>query len=154
MLRLGNIATVSREWAAVKRLQFLPMRDMLLQGGARDMPTTRQMQVPGGLMQHLRRTYNESQLQAVTAGLDGRPFVLIQGPPGTGKTQCAPPPPNLPSIRLVLMHGAHARSHYRLNAVAALSVRLQGHSQRRCRLHAVDPQHAQRMADAVAGVLV
>eukprot|EP00892_Ulva_mutabilis_P007653 jgi/Ulvmu1/525/UM001_0533.1 len=87
VLRLGNIATVSREWAAVKRLQFLPMSNALLKGGAQPAPRARRMEVPSGLMHHLRTTFNESQLQAVTAGLDGRPFVLIQGPPGTGKTQ-------------------------------------------------------------------
>lgn len=103
-MRLGNIATVSREWAATKRLEFLPMRDMLLQGGTRQWPVSRQMQVPGGLMQRLRQTFNSSQLEAVTAGLDGRPFVLIQGPPGTGKTQCVPAP--LPAT--ASMHAAAA----------------------------------------------
>ena len=32
----------------------------------------------------MRGTYNESQMQAVTAGLDGSPLVLVQGPPGGG----------------------------------------------------------------------
>jgi Cdc6-like AAA superfamily ATPase len=86
---LGNIATLSREWAAVKRAERSPLRDILLSGAARTLPPAQHLQVPRGLLQHLRDNYNDSQYQALTAGLDGRPLVLIQGPPGTGKTQCA-----------------------------------------------------------------
>lgn len=92
-MRLGNMATLAREWAAVQRFQFSPFKDVLLT--AKYAPSARAataLEVPTPLMQHLRATYNESQLAALTGGLDGRPFVLVQGPPGTGKTQCAPIP--------------------------------------------------------------
>lgn len=86
-MRLGNIATLSREWAAVKRAERSPLRDILLSGAARTLPPTQHLQVPRGLLDHLDTNYNASQYKALTAGLDGRPLVLIQGPPGTGKTQ-------------------------------------------------------------------
>lgn len=33
-MRLGNIATLSREWAAIKRVEVSPIREILLQGNA------------------------------------------------------------------------------------------------------------------------
>lgn len=87
VMRLGNIATLSREWAAVKRAERSPLRDILLSGAARTLPSAQHLQVPRGLLDHLDSNYNASQYKALTAGLDGRPLVLIQGPPGTGKTQ-------------------------------------------------------------------
>jgi AAA domain len=91
VMRLGNIATLSREWAAVKRVEMSPLRELLLQGSAIGLPPGAARQVPAALLEYLRRHYNDSQFQAMTIGLDGRPLVLIQGPPGTGKTQCVPP---------------------------------------------------------------
>lgn len=38
-------------------------------------------------MESIESSHNESQLEAIRAGLSRKPFVLIQGPPGTGKTQ-------------------------------------------------------------------
>ena len=88
VMRLGNMATLAREWAAVQRVEFSPFHDILL-SGCDSARSTARLEVPKPLLQHLQNAYNESQLKALTAGLDGRPFVLIQGPPGTGKTQCA-----------------------------------------------------------------
>jgi hypothetical protein len=92
-MRLGNMATLAREWAAVQRVQFSPFKDILLSGKPRISSPAAQLEVPQRLMEHLQHTFNKSQLDALTVGLDGSPFVLIQGPPGTGKTQCAPDVP-------------------------------------------------------------
>lgn len=100
VMRLGNIATLSREWAAIKRAARSPVRDILLSGSVRALPPAQHLQVPRGLLQQLNANYNESQYEALTAGLDGRPLILIQGPPGTGKTQCVPPPTTPPRISL------------------------------------------------------
>ena len=95
-MRLGNMATLAREWAAVQRVPRLAFKRVLLsgkmqqhQGKQQQLQQARQLHVPPALMEHLKQQYNESQLSALTSGLDNRPFVLIQGPPGTGKTQCA-----------------------------------------------------------------
>lgn len=89
-MRLGNMATLAREWAAVQRIGVSPFRDTLLTCKARAAGRDAALEVPPMLLRHLEGVYNESQLQALTSGLGGQPFVLIQGPPGTGKTQCAP----------------------------------------------------------------
>jgi hypothetical protein len=88
-MRLGNMATLAREWAAVQRVELSPFRELLLSCRAGASTKSLALEVPPLLQKHLVGVYNESQLQALMAGLDGHPFVLIQGPPGTGKTQCA-----------------------------------------------------------------
>ena len=89
-MRLGNMTTLAREWAAVQRVSLSPFRSILLSGQLPSTQPVAPLQVAPVLLAHLRGVYNESQMAALSAGLDGRPFVLIQGPPGTGKTQCAP----------------------------------------------------------------
>jgi len=42
------------------------------------------LEVPPKMRQVMSGMYNESQMAAVTAGLDGSPLVLVQGPPGEG----------------------------------------------------------------------
>jgi AAA domain len=121
-MRLGNMATLAREWAAVQRVHFSPFRDILLTcapgaGGRAHAP----LEVPTPLMKNLKATHNESQLAALTAGLDGRPFVLIQGPPGTGKTQCV-------VCMIVFVQGAP----YRLLVPATFCVGAEHLSEYRC----------------------
>lgn len=89
-MKLANMATLAREWAAVQRIDYAPFRNLLLTGKPSAGLRAARLRVPPRLLDHLRSVYNDSQLEALTAGLDGRPFVLVQGPPGTGKTQCAP----------------------------------------------------------------
>jgi hypothetical protein len=100
------MATLAREWAAVQRVELSAFRELLLSGkvGAGIKPLA--LEVPPRLQKHLESMFNESQLEALMAGLDGNPFVLIQGPPGTGKTQCEPPPPaasNRKSISITII---------------------------------------------------
>lgn len=40
------------------------------------------LEVPPRMRAAMEGTYNESQMKAVTAGLDGSQVVLVQGPPG------------------------------------------------------------------------
>ena len=40
------------------------------------------LEAPPAMRTAMASSYNESQMQAVTAGLSGSPVVLIQGPPG------------------------------------------------------------------------
>eukprot|EP00884_Botryococcus_braunii_P016658 jgi/Botrbrau1/3676/Bobra.0008s0007.1 len=89
--RLANMSTITREWVAVHLVQKLPFLRLLL-----DPTLSRQyvpssshsvLHVPALMKGVLASEYNESQLRAIEAGLDGSPLVLIQGPPGTGKTR-------------------------------------------------------------------
>ena len=40
------------------------------------------LEVPPKMEAVMHGMYNESQMDAVTAGLDGSPLILVQGPPG------------------------------------------------------------------------
>jgi senataxin len=88
---LSNMSTIFREWNAIHCLPFGPLRSVILTGK----PSASQLsernvsklEVPPRMRAVMEKQYNESQMQAVTAGLDGSPMVLIQGPPGTGKTK-------------------------------------------------------------------
>lgn len=40
------------------------------------------LEVPPRMRSAMEGTYNESQMKAVTAGLDGSQVILVQGPPG------------------------------------------------------------------------
>lgn len=56
--------------------------------------------VPKPMMTVLNSAYNSSQLEAITAGLQGTSLVLVQGPPGTGKTT------TILGLLAIVMHAA------------------------------------------------
>eukprot|EP00850_Spirogloea_muscicola_P016885 SM000140S00634 [mRNA] locus=s140:272814:280016:- [translate_table: standard] len=88
LLRLCNLATISREFAALSSAAALPFFPTILAGGmAPPFAGGSRLALPEPLWQHLKSTHNASQLLAIEAGLSDDPIVLIQGPPGTGKTQ-------------------------------------------------------------------
>eukprot|EP00897_Mesotaenium_endlicherianum_P009227 jgi/Mesen1/8332/ME000046S07724 len=89
--QLCNLSTITREYKGLYSAPSLPFAAVLLSGhldaGASGEPPPRDWSVAMPLMDALTVHHNSSQLQAIQAGLDRTPLVLIQGPPGTGKTQ-------------------------------------------------------------------
>ncbi|CAL8467911.1 g7449 [Coccomyxa elongata] len=86
LLRLCNLSTLIREWTALHAFPSLAFKDVLLSANhAKD--NKQALFIPQPVQQAMEAEYNESQMSAVTAGLDRSPVVLIQGPPGTGKTR-------------------------------------------------------------------
>ena len=83
---LGSLSTIIREWVALQHVHCLPFRDVLLQGKPRARKADRRMELAQAMEKRVKQEYNASQVDALRAGLDGTPVVLIQGPPGTGKT--------------------------------------------------------------------
>ncbi|XP_008781447.2 probable helicase MAGATAMA 3 isoform X2 [Phoenix dactylifera] len=90
ILKICSLSTIMREYVGLHSVASLPFKDLILsaaeksdQGNLGD----RAWNVPQPLMDYLQSNLNDSQLDAVQAGLSRRTFVLIQGPPGTGKTQ-------------------------------------------------------------------
>ncbi|XP_078172250.1 putative helicase MAGATAMA 3 isoform X2 [Carex rostrata] len=87
ILKICSLSTIMREYAAMYSLPQLPFKDLILSATERNKIEGREWNVPAPLMDYLQTNLNESQLDAIHAGLSRRSFVLIQGPPGTGKTQ-------------------------------------------------------------------
>lgn len=87
--RLANLSTILREWSAIHSLPQGPIKDVIMTGHptASVLKGLAQLEAPPRMRAVMEKVYNSSQMEAVTAGLDGSPMVLIQGPPGTGKTQ-------------------------------------------------------------------
>lgn len=68
---------------------------------------------------HALPTLSATQMEALRAGLDGTPLVLIQGPPGTGKTR------TILNLLSVVMHSA-AKGSLELVAKAASTAACSG----------------------------
>ncbi|XP_078440958.1 P-loop containing nucleoside triphosphate hydrolases superfamily protein [Wolffia australiana] len=91
ILKICSLSTIMREYIALRSISYLPFKDLILSATDKSIEVSRRQEqawtVPRPLMEFLESKHNESQMEAVRAGLSRKPFVLIQGPPGTGKTQ-------------------------------------------------------------------
>ncbi|PSC70977.1 putative helicase MAGATAMA 3 [Micractinium conductrix] len=102
VLKLSSMSTIMREWAALHCLAHMPLREVLLSARPSQslLAARGKLEVPPQMAVAMRKTYNDSQMEAVTGGLDGSPVVLIQGPPGTGKTK------TILGLLSIIMHSA------------------------------------------------
>ncbi|XP_073364735.1 probable helicase MAGATAMA 3 isoform X2 [Aegilops tauschii subsp. strangulata] len=90
ILKICSLSTILREYSAMHSVASLPFKDLILSASEKNKDgddQNRAWNVPEPLREYLKTNLNDSQLDAVNAGLSRRSFVLIQGPPGTGKTQ-------------------------------------------------------------------
>ncbi|CAA6663788.1 unnamed protein product [Spirodela intermedia] len=90
ILKISSLSTIMREYVALRSISHLPFKNLILSATDKSREANLQDQVwtvPRSLMEFLESNHNESQMEAIRAGLSRKPFVLIQGPPGTGKTQ-------------------------------------------------------------------
>ncbi|KAH7281053.1 hypothetical protein KP509_36G027600 [Ceratopteris richardii] len=88
MMKVSNLSTIIREYTALQSVNHLPFADVILSGQDKiKINDSSDSIIPPKLMGFLLENHNESQIQAIKAGLAHTPMVLIQGPPGTGKTQ-------------------------------------------------------------------
>ncbi|CAO2840402.1 unnamed protein product [Amaranthus hypochondriacus] len=86
--KICSLSTIVREFVAMWSICSLPFKDVILRASDSNTNSTGlAWKVPNKLMESIENNHNESQLEAIRAGLSRKPFVLIQGPPGTGKTQ-------------------------------------------------------------------
>uniref|UniRef100_A0A7S0WSL5 Helicase ATP-binding domain-containing protein n=1 Tax=Chlamydomonas leiostraca TaxID=1034604 RepID=A0A7S0WSL5_9CHLO len=104
LLKLANMSTISREWVALQHAHVCPFIDTLLACKPRSAPSNKHMDIPPGMAGTMESQCNTSQMDALRAGLDGTPVVLIQGPPGTGKTR------TILNLLSVVMHSAQKGS--------------------------------------------
>ncbi|GAA5849474.1 hypothetical protein JCM5353_006863 [Sporobolomyces roseus] len=83
LLKLANLSTVHREYAALQALEWLELCPDILD--PRPPPA---MPLDARLIQNTMDAYkvNEPQARAIQGSLRTNGFSLIQGPPGTGKT--------------------------------------------------------------------
>ncbi|PRW45131.1 putative helicase MAGATAMA 3 [Chlorella sorokiniana] len=102
VLKLSSMSTIMREWAAIHCIAHMPLREVLLTAKPSQslLAARGKLEVPPSMRAQMEKTYNESQMAAVTGGLDGSPVVLIQGPPGTGKTK------TILGLLSIIMHSA------------------------------------------------
>ncbi|XP_039140308.1 probable helicase MAGATAMA 3 [Dioscorea cayenensis subsp. rotundata] len=106
ILKICSLSTIMREYVAMHSVTSLPFKDLIL--SATDKPgyknsEDRAWNIPQPLMEFFESNLNDSQLEAIHAGLSRKPFVLIQGPPGTGKTQ------TILGLLSAVLHAAPAR---------------------------------------------
>lgn len=90
IFKLSSLSTILREYTALRSVGSLPFADLIFSARTKSVDNSadnRSWNIPKRLMEYLESNHNESQLQAIQAGLSRNPIVLIQGPPGTGKTQ-------------------------------------------------------------------
>ncbi|KAJ3675167.1 hypothetical protein LUZ60_004209 [Juncus effusus] len=106
ILKICSLSTVMREYVGLHSVSSLPFKDLILSASEKDKYAKSEgseWNVPRPLMDYLQTNLNESQIDAIHAGLSRRPFVLIQGPPGTGKTQ------TILGLLSAVLHSAPAR---------------------------------------------
>lgn len=88
--KVCSLSTIMREFVALHSVASLPFKDLILSASENlndRSSEDREWIAPRPLMDYLKDYLNDSQLDAIHAGLSRKSFVLIQGPPGTGKTQ-------------------------------------------------------------------
>ncbi|MCO5576307.1 hypothetical protein L7F22_030116 [Adiantum nelumboides] len=101
---VSNLSTIVREYTALQSMCQLPFADVILSGQSKvTLNDFSDSIVPPKLLEFLEENHNDSQIQAIKAGLTRSPIVLIQGPPGTGKTQ------TILGLLSVVLHSTPAR---------------------------------------------
>lgn len=88
--RVGSTVPVLRQYYALKNVHNILLAPFILepQKSNPDLTSSDWNHVPEVLVSFFKRSYNESQFQAIRAAISQvRGFRLIQGPPGTGKTK-------------------------------------------------------------------
>ncbi|GMG98866.1 hypothetical protein Nepgr_000706 [Nepenthes gracilis] len=104
--KVCSLSTIFREFVALRSIGFLPFKDLILKAADRDtISTDRAWKIPQPLMEFIENNHNQSQLEAIHAGLSRKALVLIQGPPGTGKTQ------TILGLLSAILHSTPARMH-------------------------------------------
>ncbi|XP_065856347.1 probable helicase MAGATAMA 3 [Euphorbia lathyris] len=107
-LKICSLSTICREYFALRSISSLPFKDLVLKATDENSGSADQAwKVSGPLRDHFGGQLNESQLEAVDAGLSRKSFVLIQGPPGTGKTQ------TILALLSAILHATPARVQYK-----------------------------------------
>ncbi|CAN4110627.1 unnamed protein product [Withania somnifera] len=106
VLKICSLSTIAREYVALRSVNALPFKDLILSAAESNRSTEdHAWKISRPLKEFLESNHNESQLDAINAGLSRKPFVLIQGPPGTGKTQ------TILGILSAILHATPARVH-------------------------------------------
>ncbi|RHY55242.1 hypothetical protein DYB34_003586, partial [Aphanomyces astaci] len=85
VFKLNNLVTSFREFRALCQCREYKLMPLLLSGKAQP-PSTKLDSLGMAYVQWLRKTFNESQQEAIAAAATSHGFTLIKGPPGTGKT--------------------------------------------------------------------
>ncbi|EFJ22659.1 hypothetical protein SELMODRAFT_30768, partial [Selaginella moellendorffii] len=75
--QLCNLSTISREYVALCSLGSIAFSDTIVSASASDVSAGCRT-IPRGLKDYLQTTHNQSQINAIQAGLSGQPLVLIQ----------------------------------------------------------------------------
>ncbi|XP_035540590.1 probable helicase MAGATAMA 3 isoform X3 [Juglans regia] len=87
-LKICSLSTIAREYAALWSIRNLPFKDLILSAAEKNLGSENQAwKISKSLEEYIRYSHNETQQEAIEAGLARKAFVLIQGPPGTGKTK-------------------------------------------------------------------
>jgi len=90
ILPLTHMTTTMREFVALSFLESIPLLLPLLNPTTNILSNdTSKIALTAAYGQRLESILNPSQMQALLAAVEGRPFTLLQGPPGTGKTRTA-----------------------------------------------------------------
>jgi senataxin len=85
LFKVSNLITSVREFRALCDCKDYNLMPLLLSGHHKQ--GSMQLDTLGiEYVRWLQRTFNESQLEAITAAATSHGFTLIKGPPGTGKT--------------------------------------------------------------------
>ncbi|GAB4850823.1 hypothetical protein Ancab_030122 [Ancistrocladus abbreviatus] len=104
--KVCSLSTIVREFVALRSIGALPFKDVILKAADSDTSSAdHAWKIAQPLMESIEGNHNESQLEAILAGLSRKTFVLIQGPPGTGKTQ------TILGLLSALLHSTPARMH-------------------------------------------
>ncbi|KAL9240292.1 hypothetical protein vseg_014530 [Gypsophila vaccaria] len=104
--KVCSLSTIFREYVAMRSICSNPFKDVILRAFDSSVNSTDlAWEIPPKLMESIESNHNESQLEAIRAGLSRKPFVLIQGPPGTGKTQ------TILGLLNAILHAVPARMH-------------------------------------------
>uniref|UniRef100_A0A0E0KQM0 Helicase ATP-binding domain-containing protein n=1 Tax=Oryza punctata TaxID=4537 RepID=A0A0E0KQM0_ORYPU len=81
ILKICSLSTIMREFSGMHSVASLPFKDLILSASEKNRDgndQNRAWNVPEPLMDYLKTNLNDSQLDAVNAGLSRRSFVLIQ----------------------------------------------------------------------------
>nr|XP_023920246.1 probable helicase MAGATAMA 3 isoform X2 [Quercus suber] len=87
-LKICSLSTIAREYLAMWSIGSLPFKDLILSATEKVLGSDNQgWKISKFLEEYIKDNHNETQQEAIQAGLARKAFVLIQGPPGTGKTK-------------------------------------------------------------------